>query len=197
MRIWPGGKALLIGICMMAGSRAWSQSINFEQEAPARFDVAFTYNPVVANVTTGNEFGMQGGSVQVQTKLWRRVCAVADVAGFHTSNVNGSRTGLDLITATFGPRYVWSPSHRRLVLSGQALVGEAHGLNSIFPSSTGTNSTGNSVAFEVGGAINFLLTQHFSVRALDADWLRTQLPNATTNVQNNLRLGVGMVYRIR
>ena len=27
------------------------------------------------------------------------------------------------------------------------------------------------------------------------DWLRTQLPNATTKVQNNLRLGAGLVFR--
>jgi peptidoglycan-associated lipoprotein len=50
---------------------------------------------------------------------------------------------------------------------------------------------------EVGGGINYLLTPRFSVRAIDADWLRTQLPNATTNVQNNLRLGAGIVYRIK
>ena len=88
-----------------------------------------------------------------------------------------------LITATFGPRYVWSLPHRRLVLYGQALLGEAHAMNSIFPSSTGANSTGNSLALQIGGGINLPLTQHFSVRALDAEWLRTQLPNATTNVQ--------------
>jgi hypothetical protein len=34
----------------------------------------------------------------------------------------------------------------------------------------------------------------FSSRArLDAAWLRTQLPNATTNAQNNARLGAGVV----
>lgn len=197
MRIATCGRVLLAGVCLMTGSWAWSQSINFEEQAPARFDVAFTYNPVLANVTVGNEFGMQGGSAQVQTRLWRKFCVVADMAGLHTGNVNGSGIGLDLITATFGPRYVWSPPHRRLVFFGQALVGEAHGLNSIFPSSTGTSSTGNSFALQIGGGFNFPLTRHFSVRALDAEWLRTQLPNATTNVQNNLRLGVGMVYRIR
>lgn len=196
MRISIYGIALLAGVCMMAGCRAWSQTIN-EQPEPARFDVAFTYNPVLANVTPGNEFSMQGGSAQIQTRFWHRVCAVADVAGLYTSNVNGSGIGLDLIAATFGPRYIWSPSNRRVVFFGQTLVGEAHGMHSIFPSSTGTNSSGNSLALQIGGGINLPLTDHFSLRAFDADWLRTQLPNATTNVQNNLRLGAGLVYRIR
>lgn len=197
MRIAICSRVLLASLGMMAGSWAWSQSSNLPEQAPARFDLAFTYNPALANVTIGDEFGMQGGSVQVQTRIWHKVCAVADVAGLHTGDVNGSGIGLDLITATFGPRYVWTPSHRRLTFFGQTLVGEAHGLNSIFPSSTGMNSTGNSLALEIGGGINLAFARRLSVRAFDADWLRTQLPNATTNVQNNLRLGVGMVYRIR
>jgi len=159
--------------------------------------MAFTYDSLLANVTTGNEFSMQGGSGQVQARLWRRLCAVADVVGLHTGNVNGTGTGLDLITATFGPRYLWSPPHRRVVFFGQVLAGEVHGMNSIFPSSTGTNSSGNSLALQIGGGIDLPLNHHLSVRALDADWLRTQLPNATTNVQNNLRLGIGIVYRVK
>lgn len=197
MRISICKQVILASICIIAGCRAWSQSINPEEQAPVLFDVAVTYNPVLANVTTGNEFGMQGGSLQAQSRVWHRLCAVADLAGLHTGNVNGSGVALDLIIVTFGPRYVWSPSHRRLVFFGQALVGEAHGMNSIFPSPTGTDSTGNSLALQVGGGINVPLTQRLSVRALDAGWLRTELPNATTNVQNNLRLGAGLVYRIR
>jgi hypothetical protein len=189
------GKALLAYICM-ASSWAWSQSAAIE-EAPGRFDAAFTYNSLLANVTTGNEFNMQGGSAQVQAQVWGRICAVADVAGFHTGNVNGTGIGLDLITFTFGPRYVWAPPRRRFVLFGQALVGGAHGMNSIFPSSAGINSSGNSLALQLGGGIDVPLSHHFSVRALDADWLRTQLPNATTNVQNNLRLGVGIIYNLK
>jgi hypothetical protein len=41
------------------------------------------------------------------------------------------------------------------------------------------------------------LSRHLAVRALDAAWLHTQLPNATTNAQNNVRLGPGVVFRFR
>jgi hypothetical protein len=189
-----GRGALLVGACLMAGCVAWSQSFTPEEQ-PAALEATLTYNPVLANVTIGDKFGMQGGSAQVQARIWRRLCVVGDVAGLHTGNVNSSGVGLDLITATFGPRYIMT--RHRMVFFGQVLVGEAHGLNGIFPTSTGANSTANSLALQVGGGINFPFTRHFEVRALDADWLRTQLPNATTNVQNNLRLGAGMVYRIK
>jgi hypothetical protein len=189
-----GRGALLVGVCLTACCVVWSQSFTPEEQ-PSTLEATLTYNPVLANVTIGDKFGMQGGSAQVQARVWRRLCAVADVAGLHTGNVNSSGVGLGLITATFGPRYIMT--RHRMVFFGQVLVGEAHGLNGIFPTSTGTNSTANSLALQVGGGINFPFTRHFEVRALDADWLRTQLPNATTNVQNNLRLGAGMVYRIK
>jgi hypothetical protein len=35
------------------------------------------------------------------------------------------------------------------------------------------------------------------MHALDAAWLRTQLPNATTNAQNDVRLGAGVVFKFR
>jgi hypothetical protein len=189
-----GKGALLVGACLIFGCVAWGQSLILG-EHPAAFEATLTYNPVLANVTIGDKFGMQGGSAQIQARIWLRLCAVADVAGLHTGNVNGSGVGLDLITATFGPRYILM--RRRMVFFGQVLVGEAHGLNGIFPTATGANSTANSLALQIGGGINFPFTRHFEVRVLDADWLRTQLPNATTNVQNNFRLGAGMVYRFQ
>ena len=38
---------------------------------------------------------------------------------------------------------------------------------------------------------------NLAVRALDAAWLRTQLPNATTSAQDNVRLGAGAVFKFR
>ena len=44
---------------------------------------------------------------------------------------------------------------------------------------------------------NLALTPHVAVRLVQADWVRTELSNAGGNVQNNLRLGAGVVFRIR
>lgn len=197
--------ALIACACLMVGGPVCAQSLNSgeppdrhsDADPPARLDLAVTYNPVLANVTTPSNFGMQGASLQVQAGLWRGVGAVADIAGLHAGNVNNSGVSLDLVTATFGPRYTWSPAHHRMVFFGQALLGDAHALNGLFPSATGVKSTGNSFAVQFGGGINLPLWNHLSVRAIDAQWLRTYLPNATSNIQNNLRLGVGIIYRFK
>ena len=88
---------------------------------------------------------------------------------------------------------------QRLLLSPltlrQGLAGEANGFHSIFPGVNGAGSSTNSVALLVGGGTNVALSRHLAVRALDAAWLRTQLPNATTNAQNNVRLAAGVVFK--
>jgi hypothetical protein len=49
----------------------------------------------------------------------------------------------------------------------------------------------------MGGGMNIALSPHIALRAFQANWLRAQLPNASTNVQNNLNLGAGLVLRFR
>jgi peptidoglycan-associated lipoprotein len=105
-----------------------------------------------------------------------------------------------MVTTTFGPRYTWyRPSHtgkrKGLAIFGQGLIGEAHGFNSYFPTLSGSLTDYNSFALQVGGGVDIGLSRHFAVRAIQADWLRTQFPNSTINVQNNFRLAAGIVLR--
>jgi len=192
-------KVLLAGACMMAGAIAWGQQVRSPaSETKSALDVALVYDPLMSNVVNGSGFWMQGGSVQVHGQFWRGLGAVADVSGLHTANTNNSSgIGLDLVTATFGPRYTWSPAHRRYAVFGQALAGEANGMNSAFPAAGGTNDSANSLALYVGGGVNLQLKHRLALRAVEANWLRTRLPNAATNMQNNLRLGAGLIYRFK
>jgi peptidoglycan-associated lipoprotein len=50
---------------------------------------------------------------------------------------------------------------------------------------------------QVGSGVDLHLSLHIALRPLQADWIRTEFDNASTNVQNNLRLGAGMVFRLR
>jgi peptidoglycan-associated lipoprotein len=121
---------------------------------------------------------------------------VADLAGEHTGNMHGSGVGLDMVTMTFGPRYTWQAArYRRPALYGQALVGQANGFNSVIPSASGATSSANSLALKIGGGVNYTLSRRLAVRVIEADWLRTQLPNGAANVQNNLHLGAGLILR--
>jgi hypothetical protein len=193
MRSSFGKVILLAGICIVAAPGAWGQ-------APPSLDVAITYDAMRANIVPGDTFWMQGGSAQFHGQFWRGLGVVADIAGLHTANANGAGAsgpgeGLDLVTATFGPRYTSPLAHRRFAFFGQALAGEANGFHGFFPTAPGVDSSAHGLALQVGGGINLPLSRHLAIRAFEADWLRTQLPNSTTGVQNNLRLGAGLVFK--
>jgi hypothetical protein len=185
------------GVCIIVIFAARAGAQMSEPRARGSMEVAVTYNPMLANTVGGYGLSMQGASVQVHGQFFRGWGVVADVSGMHANMLPHSMAGLDLITADFGPQYTWLPVHHRLALFGQFLVGEAFGMNSIFPSTGGVSSSANGLALQVGGGMNLPLSSHIGVRAFEADWVRTALPNSTTNVQNNLRLGVGIFFRLR
>ncbi len=200
------GKVLLVGTCLIASTLAWGQQAQGQgTQEVGSLDVALVYNPLLANVVGGHRFWMEGGSVQLHGQfwpglhgqIWRGLGLVADISGVHSSHISSSGVALDLVTASFGPRYTWTPANRRYTLFGQVLAGEAHGLNSFFPAPAGAALTANSLALYVGGGANVYLRGQLSVRAFEADWLRTSMPNAATGVQNNLRLGVGLIFRFK
>ena len=40
------------------------------------------------------------------------------------------------------------------------------------------------------------MNRHVAIHAIQADYLRTQLPNASGNQQNLLRVSAGIVFRV-
>jgi hypothetical protein len=162
-----------------------------------RFEVAVLYNSLLSNVSHANRFWMEGGSIQVDGQFWHGLGAEADISGFHAQNANNAGVGLDMVTTTFGPCYRWSPSHRRYSFLGHALVGEVNGFNSVFPGAAAASSSANGLALQLGGGMDLSIKHRLLIRVFDASWLRTELPNADTNVQNNVRLSAGVVVRLR
>jgi len=162
---------------------------------PSRLEVAVTYSATRSDVVGGSSFWMQGGAVQAHSQFYRGWGVVADVAGLHEGNIQSSGVGVDVVTATFGPRYTWHASHARSAFYGQALLGIANGFHSDFPTSSGTVSSSQSLAFKLGGGFNIDLTPHIGLRAIEANWLRTQFPNSSTNVQDSSQFDTGFVLR--
>jgi hypothetical protein len=195
------GKLLLAAACWMAGMAAWGQSAWSQDASKAKpdesfLDVAVTYGPMLGNVTTGAHFWLQGGSVQLHGRFWRGLGVVADVAGEHVANINKSGVGLDMVTATFGPRYTWSRADSRYSFFGQALIGEGFGFNSTFPASKNAVSDDYNLATQLGGGVNVSMPHRLALRLIEAAWLRSQIANSTDNAQNNMRLGAGIVFRL-
>jgi peptidoglycan-associated lipoprotein len=54
------------------------------------------------------------------------------------------------------------------------------------------SSSASSLALQAGGGMDLGLKRHVSLRLLQVDWLRTQLPNGGTNVQNHFRISTGV-----
>jgi len=183
---------VLAGCCVIALTAAAQQPV----KATPRFEAAVTYDLSGANLTTGNSFWMQGGGVSFAGGITHHFSAVAELSGLHSGSISGTLP-LSLVTVVFGPRYRWNAPSKAHDFSifGQALVGEAHGFDSVFPAAGSPNASASSVAFELGGGIDLGLRHHVALRLLQANWLRTSLPNATTNVQNNLLLDAGVVMR--
>ena len=62
-------------------------------------------------------------------------------------------------------------------------------------STTGATSTYDAFVLQLDGGIDVKLSRRIALRPFEANWLRTNYPNSATNVQNNLRLGTGIVLR--
>lgn len=169
-----------------------------QKNAQPEIDLALTCGAQHANQTSRQSFWAQGGGAELTATFYHGLGVAANVTGTHAANINSSGVGLTLVTTTFGPTYTWAPrreSQKQLRLLAESLIGIANGAGSVFPGPSGAQSGDTSLALQIGGGVDLDLSRYLALRLVHADWLRTQLPNATTNVQNNLQLNAGFVFR--
>jgi len=187
---------LVVATCVLSAQQKSTNGYPGHQEV----NLAVTYTEQYSNLVSTPTFWYNGGDIELSAQVYHGLGLAANIGGTQTGNAAGSGVGLTLITATFGPRYtfyraVGAERKRSLAIFGQGLIGQAWGLNSYFPSTSGAQTDAVNFALQVGGGVDLGLTRHLGVRVFQGDWLRTQLPNGTTNVQNTLRLGAGVVFR--
>jgi outer membrane protein OmpA-like peptidoglycan-associated protein len=171
------------------------------QQAPAaavsvpRMDISAGYNYVGANSPPGgsDHFGLQGGYVSGSFNLWRWVSVAGEFTGEHASNISTLGQDLTLMTFTGGPRVMHT--YGRFTPFGEALFGGAHAGNSYFPQgTTGSTTSATSFALSAGGGVDLNLSNQFSIRLARVDYLRTSFPNGSSNEQNQLMAGAGVVF---
>lgn len=188
------------GLCLMIGMGWISMTVSAQQAAPGpRLETSFTYDYARANAGPGQCgcFNLNGGSMEVAVHAYRGFSAVAELGGEWSGNMGAATgVGLSLSTLTAGPRYTQHLSGPRLVRYTpfvQGLVGGARGFGSLFPSTTGLSGSATSFALLTGGGFDVWINHYLSIRPLQVDYLRTQLPNGEANSQNLLRVGAGLV----
>lgn len=185
----PSHTRLAAALLLLAGSASLRA-----QTAP-RVDLAVSFLADRSlQASTGANFWAEGGSVELGADAFHGFGVAANVSGVHAASVGSGNVPLSLVTATFGPRYRWHNGHR-VSPYGEALLGEADGFRSLFPSASGAGDSASSLALQIGGGVDLKISHHVAVRALEASWLRTQLPNSTNDRQNSLHLGAGLVVR--
>jgi hypothetical protein len=190
--------ALAAMVCLLAApGAATAQSRPHAQTVKSGLDLAVTFVGDRTNPVGGENTWLTGGGVELGINAWHGLGAAVHVTGLHSASINAQNVPISLVTTTFGPRYRYTKpfaSGRRSISPfGEALVGEANAFHGLFPSPQGATDSANSLALEMGGGLDISLSRHFAVRAIQAQWVRTQLPNNGTSVQNHLQLGSGLV----
>lgn len=164
----------------------------YAQETP-KVDIFAGYSYVRENPGTSGagSFSLNGGSASVTYHVKDWVSAVADFGGYHNGNILGAGVDGTLSTYLFGPRVSYR-SYRHFTPFAEALFGVAHAGASIAGGSLGSQ---NAFAMTIGGGVDYRLTNRFSLRPLQVDYLMTRFPEGTPNnqTQNNLRASTGIV----
>jgi hypothetical protein len=190
------------GLVLMIGMGWISAGAQQVETAPpyAPLEISFSYSYARSNAAPGQCgcFNMNGGSSEVALHAFRALSVVADLTGERAATIGASAgDGLSLVSFTVGPRFSHRFAGGKFTPFVQGLVGAAHGFDGLFPGSGGTLSgAASALAVLAGGGLDLTIHQHIAIRAIQADYLRTQLPNGQGNEQNLLRLGAGIVLRI-
>jgi peptidoglycan-associated lipoprotein len=159
--------------------------------------LSVNYTATIGNAPPGNCgcFLLNGGSSEELFHVWKNIAAVAQVAGSRAGKIPNSQQGLSLLTYMAGPRYSLLAAHR-FTIYGQFLVGGVHGFDAYFPKDDMRSSgAANSLAFAPGGGLEVGIKNWLSVRAVEAEFLATRLPNNVNEHQHNLRISSGVVFR--
>jgi hypothetical protein len=202
IRIWIGGSLLLTGVCLLGGMNGLAQVSGAGVHPRISTELAVTYAPERAELAPGHCgcFWLEGAGVDASVTFGKGFGVAADLTGGHAGSV---APGVDVnkIAFTVGPRFTWTghggaADRRRLQIFGQGLIGGAEGFGGMYPSISGASASAGSMAVEAGGGVNLLLAKHLGLRLVEAEYVRTSLPNAASNTQNDMRISFGLVYHL-
>ena len=184
------GTALFCFAAFAAAQSRWS---------PTALNVRFSEQISNGPAGTCGCFAMEGFAGDLAWTLHRygmehshTLGGVADISVEHTHKVSSAPYGLTLTTLAFGPRYTAS-AFKSTHLFAQSLFGFSHGSNSEFPEHNTLVPSANSFALDLGAGADYAVTDRMAIRVGQVEYLRTSLPNNTSDWQNNLRISAGVV----
>ena len=156
-----------------------------------RREIGLNYNYIHANAPPGQCgcFSLNGGSAAIVYNIRPNWSAVADVSVAHANNVDGTLQNITIINYLFGPRRSWR-NHTRYIPYAQVLLGGAkEDVNFEFVINR------NSFGLSAGGGVTTRLSRRVGFNIAQFDYVYTQIPNAKSNRQNNIRIATGFIFR--
>ena len=180
-------------VCLLAFLGFGAAALQAQEEAP-KVDLFAGYSYVQANPSTPtlDSFHLNGGSVSGAYHVTNWLSGVADIGAYTNSNIGRDGFGGTLSTYLFGPRISYR-HWRRITPFGQVLFGVGRANGSTFL----TSGSQNAFAMTAGGGVDLRLSEHFSLRPLQVEYLMTRFQETTVGNQteNNLRVSTGLVFR--
>ena len=183
---------VLLGIVVLFAAAAVAQSSAALPKVELSINYVNTRGDFAPNGS--NAFHLQGMSMDGVINLYHGLGLAGELAGEHAGQISSAGESLSLFSYMAGPRYS-HPLGDRFTPYVQGLFGRVHGFDSMFPKAGGTVPSANAFAMALGGGLEVRLPHHLSLKALQADYFKTDLPNDYANRQNNFRLTTGIVFR--
>lgn len=190
-------KLLPLLLCALTASAAGAQStgsapFGFEMGQAPPLQISAQVQGTKANAPPGQCgcFWMQGGGLQIHRAFAPSLGAVIDLSYAHNGAINGTDEQLSVLNYLLGPRYTYRTSSRYTPY-GQILAGASHVGSNYFV----YQSNNTYLAVQAGAGAEVFLNRRFAV-PVEADWVHSQALNGVNKRQNNLRVGIGIIYRV-
>jgi hypothetical protein len=144
-----------------------------------KYELSAGYAYMRADTSAGGLSLNAGVDFSLARNVNRWVAVVGDGGGYHAE-------GFRLGTYMAGPRF--TERAKRISLFGQGLFGGAHAN----AGAHGFPTYQDSVAWALGGGVDYRVSSRIALRLGEVDYLQTRLGSS---VQNNLRVGAGIVFQ--
>jgi len=147
-------------------------------------------------------FYLRGATVDLAYSLWKGIGVSGSGTGLAATNVRGN-IDIQHIQFLVGPRYTYNLGritdtawnrHGGIFVEGK--VGYTIAPAGLYPQNGVEQTHASSLTYEGGGGINVTIYHRFDLRLIEADWVRTMLPNGGTNIQNTLRFASGVNFHL-
>jgi len=162
-------------------------------EAP-KVDLFFGYSYVRAIPGDGLDgFDNHGGTASAAFNLNRWFGVVADFGGYRFTEVLGVPVRGNIFTYLFGPRFSYRQNNR-LTPFAQILFGGAR----ISATFAGISGSENAFAMTAGGGVDLNVHRNVAIRIVQTEYLLSRFTglSGSREIQNNIRMSTGIVFRL-